>query len=228
MSSTLNNEIIVSISDGSHGDPFSVLGLHRVLDKNTEKFVIRAFRPEAKKVFAKIGKAKPLELQRISDEGLFEAIMPQRKNRFEYTLLVHPHNGEPFEIEDAYNYNSLLSNFDLQLWGEGNHQNSYDFMGAHPREVEGVSGVHFVVTAPSANKVSVVSSFNNWDGRVHRMRKFHEQGLWELFIPNVAPGDYYKFEIKTQVQDAPLIKADPFAFYAELRPGTASIVSNKI
>ncbi len=226
MSSTLSNEIITSISDGSHGDPFSVLGLQSIVEKKTEKLVIRAFRPEAEQIYALIGKAKPIELQRVSDEGLFEIVVPRRKNRFDYRLLVKPFNGNNFEIIDAYNYSSLLSNFDLQLWGEGNHQKAYEFMGAHPREIDGVGGVHFVVTAPSAYRVSVIGSFNNWDGRVHGMRKFHEQGLWEIFIPHVASGDNYKFEIKTPVQEAPLKKADPFAFYAELRPGTASIVAD--
>ncbi len=226
MSSTLSNEIIASISDGSHGDPFSVLGLHTIIEKKTEKLVIRAFRPEAEQVYALIGKAKPLELQRVSDEGFFEIVVPRRKKRFDYRLLIKPFNGESFEIIDAYNYDSLLSDFDLQLWGEGNHQKAYEFMGAHPRNVDGVEGVHFVVSAPSAYRVSVIGSFNNWDGRVHVMRKFHEQGLWEIFIPHVAEGDYYKFEIKSPVQEAPLKKADPYAFYAELRPGTASIVAD--
>ncbi len=226
MTSTLSKDIIATISDGSHGDPFSILGLHSIKKNGDEKLLIRAFRPEAKEVFALIGKAKPLKLKRISDEGLFEVIVPRRKTRFEYKLKVVPHNGKEFEIIDAYNYGSMIDEFNLQLWGEGNHQKAYEFMGAHPKLVNGVNGTHFVVTAPSATRVSVIGSFNNWDGRVHRMRKYHDQGIWELFIPHVTEGDNYKFEIKSPAQDPPLKKADPFAFYSELRPGTASIVKD--
>lgn len=226
MTSTLSKDIIASISDGSHGDPFSILGLHSIKKNGVDKLLIRAFRPEAKELFVMIGKAKPLKLKRVSEEGLFEVIIPRRKTRFDYRLKVTPYSGEEFEVIDAYNYGSMIDEFDLQLWGEGNHQKAYEFMGAHPKIANGVSGIHFVVSAPSATRVSVIGSFNNWDGRVHRMRKYHDQGIWELFIPHVTEGDSYKFEIKSPVQDPPLKKADPFAFYSELRPGTASIVKN--
>lgn len=225
MGSTLSKEIIASISDGSHGDPFSVLGLHKENVDGKEKLILRVFRPEAKTVKARIGK-KSYELQRISDEGLFERIFARRKKRFSYELEITTHDGNTFTVVDAYQFDSLLSDFDLQLWGEGNHHQAYEFMGAHIREVDGVKGTHFVVTAPSATRVSVIGNFNNWDGRIHRMRKFHDQGLWELFIPQVTEGDIYKYEIKSPVQDPPLKKSDPFAFYAELRPDTASIVQN--
>lgn len=225
MASTLSKQLIDSLSDGSHGDPFSVLGLHKVSVDEKKKLVLRAFRPEAKSVAVVIGK-KSYEMDRVSDEGLFERIFTRRKNAFEYQLEVTPYKGEDFTITDAYQFDTQISDFDLQLWGEGNHHKAYEFMGAHPMDVNGVKGTHFVVTAPSANRVSVVGEFNGWDGRVHRMRKFHDQGLWEIFIPHVQEGDYYKFEIKTPVQDPPLKKADPFAFHSELRPGTASIVAD--
>lgn len=225
MSSTLSKEIIASISDGSHGDPFSVLGVHKAKVKGKEKLVLRAFRPEAKSITAIIDK-KEYELDRVSDEGLFEYVFARRKKSFEYQFEITPHKGDSFTIHDAYQFNSLISDFDLQLWGEGNHNKAYEFMGAHKRNVEGVEGTHFVVTAPSATRVSVIGNFNNWDGRVHRMRKFHDQGLWEIFIPHVQKDDLYKYEIKSPAQDLPLKKADPFGFQAELRPGTASIVSD--
>jgi 1,4-alpha-glucan branching enzyme len=118
----------------------------------------------------------------------------------------------------------MINEFDLQLWGEGNHKKAYEFMGAHPKKMGTVDGTHFVVSAPSATRVSVIGSFNNWDGRTHRMRKYHNQGIWEIFIPHVTNGDEYKFEIKSTVQEPPLKKADPFAFYSQLRPETASKV----
>ncbi len=224
MSATLTTNIIESISNGEHGDPFSVLGLHTISQDKKEKLVLRVFRPEAKHVFVNVGKAKPIALERVSAEGLFEYVFPRRKNRFTYSLTIETNTGDSFTVNDAYAYTPLINDFDLQLWGEGNHHQAYHFMGAHPKEVDGVHGVHFVVAAPSASRVSVIGSFNNWDGRIHRMRKFHDQGLWELFIPQVREGDQYKFEIKTPVQDPPLKKSDPFAFSAELRPDTASVV----
>ncbi len=225
MRSTIGKETIASISNGAHGDPFSILGLHTISEKGKEKLVVRAFRPEAKKLEILIGKSKPLELEKISDEGLFEIIIPKRKKKFSYKLKVTPYEGKKFDISDAYSFDSLLTDFDLQLWGEGNHQKAYEFMGAHPKKVDGIKGTYFVVSAPAAYRVSVVGSFNNWDGRVHSMRKFHDQGLWEMFIPHAASGDLYKFEIKTPAQDAPFIKADPYAFNAQIRPDTSSVIT---
>ena len=224
MASNLTAEVIGSISNGEHGDPFSVLGFHTEKVDGIEKLVLRAFRPEADKVFANIGKGKPVELDRISPEGLFEHVFDRRKKAAEYTLTIEPHDGKKFTITDAYMYDPMIETFDLQLWGEGNHRQAYHFMGAHPKKAGSVKGTHFVVSAPSAHRVSVIGSFNSWDGRVHRMRKHHDQGLWEIFIPHVGEGDVYKFEIKSPVQEPPLKKADPFAFSSELRPGTASKV----
>lgn len=224
MTPTLSKNTIASICNGSHSDSFSILGLHKIRQKDKEKLVLRAFRPEAKFVWAVIGKKK-YALQRIADDGLFEYVFPNRKNQFEYQLHIQPHEGEAFTISDAYACNLPMSSYDLQLWGEGNHHNAYKFMGAHLREVNGVEGTQFIVSAPNAERVSVVGSFNNWDGRVHCMQKYHEQGLWEIFIPHVGDGDLYKYEIKTR-QGAVLLKADPYAFYSEMRPGTASIVCN--
>src|SRR6056297_1999904 len=101
MSSTLTKEIISSISDGSHGDPFSVLGLHNEKIDGKDKLVLRVFRPEAKSVSALIGK-KSYELDRVSEEGLFERVFARRKNRFNYQLEVAPHEGGTFTVTDAY------------------------------------------------------------------------------------------------------------------------------
>lgn len=226
MEPTISKQVIESVTDGTHSAPFDVLGVHAVNFDSGERLVLRAFRPEAEQIFALIGKSKPLKLQRISAAGLFEAVVPRRKNKFSYSLKIVPFSGREFEITDAYSFGRQISEYDLQLWGEGNHQKAYEFMGAHPKTIEGISGTLFAVSAPAAERVSVVGSFNNWDGRVHRMRKLHEQGLWELFIPHAGPGDLYKFEIKTPAQDAPLLKADPFAFSAELRPATASVITD--
>lgn len=225
MSSTLSKKIIASICNGTHNDPFSILGLHTIKEDGKDSFVIRVFRPEAEAVSVQIKSSKAIELDRISKEGLFEKIIPLKK-RAEYILKIIPFEGEKFEISDAYSFPSQLDEFDLQIWGEGNHQKAYDFMGAHPKKIGKIKGTLFVVAAASAYRVSVVGSFNNWDGRVHSMRKAQEQGIWEIFIPHVAEGDLYKYEIKATAKEAPFLKADPYAFEAELRPLTSSVVAN--
>jgi 1,4-alpha-glucan branching enzyme len=221
---TLKIEEIKAISNGDHGDLFSVLGLHHINVNGKDKLVFRCFRPDAKSISVIPDSGKPFEPVKISDEGLFEYIFPRRKNRFSFKLKVKPYEGGTYTIHDAYQFGKLITDFDLQLWGEGNHHHTHNWMGAHSKTVDGVKGTHFVVTAPNARRVSVVGSFNNWDGRVHGMRKYHEQGIWEIFIPHVSKGDLYKFEIKTIAGDVPLKKSDPYARFSELRPGTASIV----
>ena len=89
--------------------------------------------------------------------------------------------------------------------------------------VNGVEGVLFAVWAPSAKRVSVVGDFNDWDGRLNLMRCIGASGVWEIFIPEIKSGAIYKFEIKTQDNNI-ILKADPYAFYSELRPKTASVV----
>lgn len=213
-----------ALSKGEHGDPFSVLGMNRVSPRHSDGIVVRAFFPNAQRLWIKYDNGKHRELKRISDEGLYECLFTDRKEPFDYTFYIRQYEGDDYEIYDAYSFGPQLSDYDLQLWGEGNHRQAYEWMGSHLQEIDGVEGTHFVVSAPSAQRVSVIGSFNQWDGRVHPMRRLHDQGLWELFIPQVTTGDLYKYEIKSPLKDAPIKKADPYATYAEQPPDTASIV----
>ena len=125
--------------------------------------------------------------------------------------------------QDPDRFPLVLGEMDAWLLAEGTHLRPYECLGAHPREMLGVSGCSFAVWAPNARQVSVVGSFNDWDGRRNPMRLREECGVWELFLPGIVKGDLYKFEI--QWRDGHVfLKADPFAFCAELRPGTASVV----
>lgn len=223
---SLKIEEISAISNGEHGDLFRVLGLHLTRVEGKEKLVLRCFRPDAKSIHLLPESGKAVELSRLSDEGLFEVQFSRKKNNFNYKLKITPYVGDSYTIVDAYQFGPQISDYDLQLWGEGNHHHAYKFMGGHTTTVDGVDGTHFVLTAPSAKRVSVIGSFNNWDGRIHGMRKYHDQGLWEIFIPHVTAGDYYKFEVKSFENVAPIKKSDPFSRYSELRPGSASIVWN--
>src|SRR5205807_3673940 len=143
-----------------------------------------------------------------------------------YRLAVEDHEGHAWQFVDAYTFGPVLTDFDLHLLGEGTHYRNYERLGAHLREHQGYRGVHFAVWAPNAQRVSVVGNFNHWDGRVHPMRNRGTSGLWEVFIPGLDEGMIYKFEIRSNNQDHPLLKADPYAFYAEVRPKSGSIVAN--
>jgi 1,4-alpha-glucan branching enzyme len=119
---------------------------------------------------------------------------------------------------------STLGDLDLHLLGEGKHLRAYEKLGAHPRVLDGVSGVTFAVWAPNARSVSVVGDFNAWDGRAHPMVKVGPNGLWETFIPDLVAGLLYKFELHGPKGNLLPLKADPYAFRCERAPGTASII----
>jgi 1,4-alpha-glucan branching enzyme len=203
-----------------HGDPFSVLGMH----DEGGKVVVRAMLPYAQRVWvvdAATGK-EAAELPKVRDEGLFAGRVGRRTERFPYRFKVET-GTDTFEIEDTYRFPPILGDVDAHLFSEGTHYELYDKLGAHPRTVEGVEGVAFAVWAPNARRVSVVGSFNDWDGRRNPMRKRVECGAWELFVPGVTAGAVYKFEIKT-ADGGLYLKADPFTRFAEQPPCPASII----
>src|SRR5690606_4252149 len=112
------------------------------------------------------------------------------------------------------------------LYGEGRYLYSYEKLGAHEREVDGVKGVNFAVWAPNASRISVVGAFNKWDARIHPMQMRGAGGIWELFIPGLREGEVYKYDLRSHHQNYHGEKADPYGFFAEVRPNTASIVVN--
>ena len=121
---------------------------------------------------------------------------------------------------------SLFTEFDIDLFKAGKHYRLYEKFGAHPMEIEGEKGVYFSVWAPSANKVSVVGDFNYWNDHQHQLNvRWDGSGIWEGFIPEAEEGIRYKFKIKSQNQ-IETEKADPYAFFCETPPNTASIVKN--
>ncbi|HVM95641.1 MAG TPA: 1,4-alpha-glucan branching enzyme, partial [Candidatus Acidoferrales bacterium] len=120
----------------------------------------------------------------------------------------------------------FLSEFDLHLLGEGTHHRSWEKLGAHLTEVDGQQGTRFAVVAPNARSVSVIGDFNDWNADRHPLQRRTETGIWECFVPGVQQGALYKYAIRSRVGDYRVAKADPFAFFSEVRPGTASRVWN--
>ena len=120
---------------------------------------------------------------------------------------------------------SLLTDYDLYLFREGNHTRLYEVLGAHPMAVEGVPGTLFSVWAPNAEWVSVVGDFNGWDDGAHRLAsRWDGSGIHEGFVPGVGPGALYKYRLRSQVQGRLFEKGDPFAVSWEAPPKSASRV----
>ncbi len=200
-------------------EPQNLLGPHLV----EEGLLIQAFIPTAVSMTVKLsgtGKEYPMEMQ---DEAGFFALLLQRKNLADYTYLVTYDNGSQEEIRDPYAFGNQYSESELKKFESGIYYDVYKKMGAHPMEIKGVKGVFFSVWAPCAMRVSVVGEFNRWDGRRHPMKRLGDSGVYELFIPGIEEGAIYKYEIKNR-KGEPMLKADPYGNFAELRPNNASVV----
>mgnify|MGYP000023553513 FL=1 len=227
MRSTAAVEDIYKIVYTEHHDPYAVLGIHEVTYKGRSSMAVRAFMPLAKhaSVIRQLddGNVADYPMLRIHEEGFFEYVFEDETAPFPYQLRRETFDGAVHTFHDSYAFLPQLSDFDLYLFGEGNHYRVYDKLGAHYREVNGVGGIEFAVWAPNARSVSVIGSFNDWDRRRHAMRVLGSSGVWEIFIPGLAHGELYKFEIKSQ--DGHIFaKADPFGLAMEERPRTASVV----
>ncbi len=207
-----------------HSDPHSVLGAHPAKLGGREGSIIRALHPDASSAEIVMGEAR-IAMNASEAPGLFWCFLPEVKPPVEYRLCFRFPDGTTWEADTPYRFMPTLGEQDVYYFGEGKHYSLYDRLGAHVRAVDGVKGVSFAVWAPNAKRVSVLGDFNNWDGRLHPMRVMGGSGVWELFIPGLEQGWFYKYEIKTS-EGHLRTKTDPYAFYMELRPGTASIVWN--
>ncbi len=215
------------IIHSSHSDPFEFLGAHLVEIKGKSLVLVRTFQPDAKEVeVLKYRSKKVVPMKKIHEEGIFEAEFEGATKIFPYKLKKTRGDGSTHTFHDPYSFQPVLSDFDIHLIGEGTHYKKYEKLGAHVTTINRGKGVFFAVWAPNALRVSVTGNFNNWDGRAHPMRSRGLSGLWELFIPGLDEGDLYKFEVKSKYKGIISEKADPYAFYTELRPKNASVVHN--
>ncbi|MBK1724554.1 1,4-alpha-glucan branching protein GlgB [Thiocystis violacea] len=205
------------ILEARHHDPFEVLGRH----EEDGKAVVRAFLPLAES--ARVVEAD-LALERIEGSDFFVGSADPAKIPSRYQIEWADAAGSLHVALDPYCLPAQLSDFDLHLFAEGRHWHAYRFFGSHVREIDGVSGIQFAVWAPNAERVSVVGDFNAWDGRAHPMRVRGGTGVWELFIPGLKSGGYYKYEIRDQATHIH-IKIDPYAQAFQERPQTAGILA---
>jgi 1,4-alpha-glucan branching enzyme len=201
-----------------HPDPHQLLGPHLT----SEGVAIRAFRPDAKQVEVLISK-RVYPMQKSPEAGLYETLIPDTEVIPAYRLRLHTHDGQMVTIRDPYSFPPTIGELDLHLFGEGRHEEIYKKLGAHLISLNRVRGVSFSVWAPQASGVSIVGNFNGWDGRFHQMRRLGGSGVWEIFVPDLAFGSLYKFEIRGQ-KGLPFLKADPYAQYTEVPPDTSSVV----
>jgi 1,4-alpha-glucan branching enzyme len=187
--------------------------------------VVRTFQPAARRVELFVG-SQVVDMDRCHAAGLFEVVQGEGLLETPYRFRTTYQDGHVAEADDPYRYGRILTDFDLHLLNEGTHARAYDKLGAHRMTVGSATGVHFAVWAPNAERVSVLGDFNGWDGRVHPMRLLLPNGIWELFIPDLPDGERYKFEIRSRHGGVVSQKADPFGFFFEMPPASASIVWN--
>ena len=209
-----------AIVAGRHSDPFAILGPHRT----AQGVQVQVFLPRAQAVTLASGGTRRI-MRRRDPAGFFVAMLSAGAEPPDYQL--HVTTAEGFQLHhDPYAFEPVLGPLDDHLLVEGTHERLYDRLGAHPMRHQGIEGVHFALWAPNARRVSVVGDFNRWDGRCNPMRKRHDSGVWEIFIPELHAGALYKFELLGPDFGLLPLKADPFGFAAERRPATASVVAH--
>lgn len=213
---------IEALLDGTHADPFSLLGIHQ----GPAGAFARAVLPGAQIVVAwSLGGTKLGELECVDARGLFEGKVSGQRQPVRYACTAGAHE---WLVTDPYSFGPVLGPTDDFLIAQGTHLRLFDKLGAHLLEHEGASGVHFAVWAPNASLVSVVGDFNDWDHRRHPMRRRADIGVWEVFIPEIGEHRTYKYRIVGADGTVQPLKADPFALASEFRPATGSVTAHPV
>ena len=213
-------DAVAAIVEARHGDPFAVLGPHETAPGEWE---VRTIQPGAASVaILRDDGGEPVPTQRLDPAGFFVGRLrsPRRPG---YRLAVDWPGGVRQEIRDPYSFGPIPGFEEMGRIRDAGEDAPQRLLGAHPATVAGIDGIHFAVWAPNARRVSVVGDFDGWDGRRLPMRLRHDCGVWELFVPGLADGLRYKYEV-LGADGGRHEKADPVAFAAEKPPATASIV----
>ncbi|GAB6069477.1 1,4-alpha-glucan branching enzyme [Thiomicrorhabdus hydrogeniphila] len=227
---TLNKLLQTNIrvlAEGRHHDPFHFLGCHPVdpaekQDHKENGWTLSAWLPTAESA-----SIEGIDLQRVEGSDMFMAFITDKQKEAlpkHFSVKWIESDNSQHEAVSPYTFWPQLGELDLHLFSEGQHWNLYDVLGAHPKVIDGISGVEFAVWAPAAERVSVVGDFNGWHGLRHPMRVNGGSGVWELFIPGLQAGDIYKFEIRNRQTGHCFTKTDPYAMSMEFRPKTGCVV----
>jgi 1,4-alpha-glucan branching enzyme len=204
------------IAGAAHHQPHAVLGRHVRDGRPT----VLAYIPSASQVRLE----RSHEMQRLPGTDFFywqgESELPGH-----YRLSWLDNHGTAHERVDPYSFAPTIGAETFGAYSGGWESQAWHFLGSHVARIDGVDGVRFTVWAPNAERVSIVGPFCNWDGRRYPMRVLGSSGVWELFIPGLEAGTLYKFEVRNRTSGTVLLKCDPYARAAELRPATASIVT---
>jgi 1,4-alpha-glucan branching enzyme len=214
----LDGDTIAAVTQGRHAQPHSILGIHEVDGGH----VIRAVRPLAASVTAIMADGTRVALSHLAD-GLWQGAVPGEHQAYKLEAVYT--DGPAWEAEDPYRFAPTVGDLDLHLFGEGRHEELWRMLGATLRTVDGVDGSSFAVWAPHAQAVRVIGDFNSWNGIGHAMRRLDRTGVWELFVPGVAAGTAYKYELLTP-NGQWVQRADPMARRTEVPPATASVVDD--
>ena len=220
----MNPALLEEMDEGVLNAPQDLLGMHYY--DGIQLFIVR--RPKAQRIWiTNVEGDEAGEMEELDSElGLFGLeITAKTKQLKDYRVRIEYGENDVVETADPYNFSPVMTDFDCYIFGEGKNYKIYEKFGAHVETINGVKGTRFAVWAPDARSVSVVGSFNMWDGRLHTMRLLGPTGVYELFIPGVAEGGIYKYQITTRSGEL-VYKTDPYGNYAELRPGNASVVTS--
>ena len=216
---TARDPDIERLLHGRLHEPRRVLGVHRV---GATDAVVRVLLPNAQRVRL----LEPaVELARIPGTALFEWTGPRDSIALPYRIRFESSDGRWHECFDPYSFPPEIDEGDLGRFAAGSHIHAHRFLGAHERTIAGVRGIRFAVWAPNAERVSVVGTFNHWDGRYHPMSVRGSSGVWELFVPEIGAGELYKYEIYARDSRELKLKTDPYGSAFERRPATASITT---
>lgn len=202
--------------EGRLHDPLLVLGAQ---EYNTNK-VLRAHLPGATSVYIE---QPAWPMVRVGETDLFE----YRGNAdfpLHYRLFWTDQNQELCNAIDPYSFENQITDYDLYLIRQGKHLKIYHVLGANHNVIDGIDGVSFGVWAPNAQRVSVVGDFNHWHGLRHPLCCRGDTGIWELFIPDLNPGQCYKFEICHRDGSEVSLKIDAYGQQFETRPKTAAVI----
>ena len=220
-------QLIEAVLGCNHYDPFQLLGVHQD-DNDSDFVVIRTLQPHASQVELVTGRLE-IKMDKGHQDGLFECRLQRAELEFpelepyDYRFRITYHSGETRLINDPYRFPVLLDETDRYLFNSGTNYSLYNLLGAQLGLHFRVQGTLFRVWAPNARAVSIIGHFNGWDSRLHQMRVLGSSGIWELFIPGIVENELYRFKLKTS-EGVTLEKSDPFQFFAETRPQTASVI----